>query len=389
MRDKDKFRGCLLGGAIGDALGYPVEFMQINQIRQKYGENGIISYDLKNGIAEISDDTQMTLFTANGLLIGRTRLMMRGIGASPESYCLECYKAWLITQNGNYSLWKSEVDDISKEFPWLIRIPELHNRRAPGNTVLSALTNSAKNSIKYADTEFEINFVRLLTDSIITWPINESKGCGGLMRVAPIGLYFEKIDIDTICLFGAKNAALTHGHDLGYIPAAALVYIINRIIYNNNMLEEIIKDCIEKMEILFHEKPHIRDFIAIMKKSLKLSKSNKNDAEAISELGEGWGADETLAIAVYCSLKYNDNFEKAIIASINHNGDSDSTGSVTGNIMGAIHGYKKIPKKFISNLELKEIIMEIADDLYFDCKVYERKKFFTKNDKKWYYKYIA
>ena len=69
MKNQDKFRGCLIGGAIGDALGYAVEFLQISRIRQKYGDNGITSYELKNGIAEISDDTQMTLFTANGLLI--------------------------------------------------------------------------------------------------------------------------------------------------------------------------------------------------------------------------------------------------------------------------------------------------------------------------------
>src|SRR5215510_9077630 len=114
-----------------------------------------------------------------------------------------------------------------------------------------------------------------------------------------------------------------------------------------------------------------------MEKAIKLSNSGKNDIEAISELGEGWVAEETLAIALYCSLKYINDFEKAIIVSVNHSGDSDSTGSVTGNIMGAIHGYQKLPEKFISNLELKEIIMEIADDLYFDCRVHEYQKHFT------------
>ena len=156
------------------------------------------------------------------------------------------------------------------------------------------------------------------------------------MRVAPIGLYFVNIDIDEICLYGAKNAVLTHGHDLGYIPAAALVYIINRIIYDDYgiPLEKIVTDCINKIELIFNDKPHINDFIEIIEKSVKTAKLNLNDAETITELGEGWVAEETLAIAIYCSLKYHDNFEKAIIASVNHNGDSDSTGSVTGNIMG-------------------------------------------------------
>ena len=371
MREQDKFRGCIFGGAVGDALGYSVEFMDIDQILYKYGETGINSYDLKNGIAIISDDTQMTLFTANGLLIGRTRGMLRGIAGSPEGYCLRCYYAWLITQNEDYGSWESKVDDVSQEYPWLIRIPELHKRRAPGRTVLSALESKFSGTIEQ--------------------PINESKGCGGLMRVAPIGLYFENTDIDRVCMLGAKNAALTHGHDLGYIPAAALAFIIHRIIYSDkiNSLEEIIIDCIKKIDMLFGDKPHIGEFTSIMKKSIELSKSGKNDVEAITELGEGWVAEETLAIAVYCSLKYIDNFEKAIIVSVNHSGDSDSTGSVTGNIMGAIHGYKSVPEKFISNLELKEVILEIADDLFNDCQVHEYQAKYSEEDEKWCSKYVC
>lgn len=73
MKDIDKYRGCIIGGAVGDALGFAVEFMQDETIFQKYGESGITEYELINGVAQISDDTQMTLFTANGLLLGTTR----------------------------------------------------------------------------------------------------------------------------------------------------------------------------------------------------------------------------------------------------------------------------------------------------------------------------
>lgn len=79
MRDLNKFRGCLIGGAVGDALGYAVEFLPASAIFKKYGENGITEYELHREVAEISDDTQMTLFTATGLLIGTTRGMTRGI----------------------------------------------------------------------------------------------------------------------------------------------------------------------------------------------------------------------------------------------------------------------------------------------------------------------
>ena len=361
----------MIGGAVGDALGYPVEFMSIDQIKQKHGENGITSYDLKNGIAEISDDTQMTLFTADGLLIRTTRGMLRGIAASPAGYCMHCYRAWLITQNENYDYWVKGVKDVTQEYPWLIRVPGLHKRRSPGNTVLSVLNSKCEGSLNE--------------------PINNSKGCGGVMRVAPIGLYFESEDIDVISMYGAENAALTHGHDLGYIPAAALVYVINRIIYKpKKALEDIINDCIQKMRMLFTDKPHIGEFVVIMNKAIELSKSGKNDSEAITEIGEGWVAEETLAIAIYCALKYRNDFEKAIISSVNHSGDSDSTGSVTGNIMGAIQGYKAIPERFIDKLELRELILEVANDLHRDCQTCDyQKESWTPEDEKWYEKYAC
>lgn len=69
----------MIGGAIGDELGYAVEFLSVSSIFKKYGKNGITEYDLYRGVAEISDDTQMTLFTATGLLVGTTRGMTRGI----------------------------------------------------------------------------------------------------------------------------------------------------------------------------------------------------------------------------------------------------------------------------------------------------------------------
>ena len=363
MKDIDKFRGCLFGGAVGDALGYPVEFLKYKQIQEIYGKNGITSFKLKNNIAEISDDTQMTLFTANGLLVRTTRGTLRGIAATPEDYCWDCYKSWLKIQSENFN-------DRKRNFPWLINFPELYNCRAPGNTIINALNNNIQGTIDK--------------------PINNSKGCGGVMRVAPIGLYFDTEDIKNLIILGAKNAALTHGHDLGYIPAGALVYIINKIIYSkeNITLEDIVNNCIDQIQEIFSDKEHIQEFISLMELAIKLSKLNVDDYKAISNIGLGWVAEEALATAIYCSLKYNNNFEKAIIASVNHDGDSDSTGSITGNIIGTLLGYNKIPKKFKINIELKDIILEIAEDLYTDFKPVNS---YTLNEKekKWFKKYAS
>ena len=98
MRDLSKFKGCLIGGAVGDALGYAVEFMPASTIFQKYGKKGITEYELRHGVAEISDDTQMTLFTATGLLVGTTRGMARGIMGNYEGYIAYSYRDWYRTQ---------------------------------------------------------------------------------------------------------------------------------------------------------------------------------------------------------------------------------------------------------------------------------------------------
>ena len=65
---RSAYRGCLLGMAIGDAMGYPVDTKEISQIRADYGPNGILGYDLVNGYAEVSSHTQIAAFTCNGLL---------------------------------------------------------------------------------------------------------------------------------------------------------------------------------------------------------------------------------------------------------------------------------------------------------------------------------
>ncbi|MBR1905297.1 MAG: ADP-ribosylglycohydrolase family protein [Clostridiales bacterium] len=108
-----------------------------------------------------------------------------------------------------------------------------------------------------------------------------------------------------------------------------------------------------------------------MNKAVELAQSDISDIDAIHQLGEGWVAEETLAIAVFSALKYDNDFDKAIRCSVNHSGDSDSTGAVTGNILGAYLGYEAVPQKYKDNLELIDVILAIADDLYNDCQASE------------------
>ena len=78
-------------------------------------------------------------------------------------------------------------------------------------------------------------------------------------------------------------------------------------------------------------------------------------------------AEEALAIGIYCSLKYQNSFEKAIVAAVNHSGDSNSTGLITGSIIGAYLGVDAIPDYYLENLELRAEIEELASDLFTGC----------------------
>lgn len=340
----DKFRGCLIGGAVGDALGYPVEFMSEDRIFQKYGRNGITEYELtngkvvfsNNGKAVFSDDTQMTLFTADGLIYGLTQKAVDNFkGDDISDYIYKAYLDWLSTQ--------TEYTD-NERISWLLDVPELHKRRAPGYTCISSLESGKKGSPENL--------------------LNDSKGCGGIMRVAPIGLYYRYFPLDG-AIAAAEASAITHSHELGYKPSAVLSYLIYNLTYCDNLsFEEAVAKTLPLCDKIFNKSEYNDYLNELIVKAIYLANTSINDLDAIHELGEGWVAEETLAIALYCSCRYKDDFEKAVVTAVNHNGDSDSTDAVTGNIMGAYLGLSSIPDKYRKNLELYDVITEIADDLY-------------------------
>lgn len=346
MRDPNRFKGCLVGGAIGDALGYAVEFKEEPEIFRAYGPAGITRYDLDAGRARISDDTQMTLFTATGLLYGQARGILHEPSANAVACLRQAYLDWYTTQTERYPLPPSFSGTS-----WLVDREEFFARRAPGGTCLSALGKGGYGTIEK--------------------PVNESKGCGGVMRVAPIGLYFidsEEWSPGQVALLGAQAAALTHGHELGYLPAAALVHIVQSLASGRKAdILSAVEAAMDAIPSLFPKAAHMSELLEIMEKAVRFAQQpDLDDLSAIHSLGEGWVAEETLAISVYCALRYADDFERAIVTSVNHSGDSDSTGAVTGNILGAFLGYDRLPAVYLRDLEFKEIILEIAEDLCFE-----------------------
>lgn len=386
-RVKDCIRGSLMAGAAGDALGYPVEFMSRNAILARYGDKGITEFKLdSDGKALVSDDTQMTLFTANGMLMGLTRGYMRGIGGDPKDYVDGAYIDWYYTQTVNK---KSERDDF--HYTWLRDLPELAHRRAPGITCL----NACESLLAHRDVE------------------NNSKGCGGIMRVAPMGLldasfkesggsgfYYKTVYLAEA---GAHIARVTHLHPLGYLPAALMTLLLSRIVpltpdEVKESIIDIINDGLDVMMNMYgNDYAKYKEYLRTLTlKAVNLAYSNISDIQAIMQLGEGWTAEEAWAISLYCVIRHIDNMKEAIIAAVNHDGDSDSTGSITGNIMGAIYGYEAIKrerlfcpygKKFEDTIELHNIILAIADDLYTGCIISEYDPIDTPEKKQWYARY--
>ncbi len=335
IKSEDRFTGCRLGGAVGDALGAPVEFMTTAEIHRRFGPEGVSDYEPACGRkGAITDDTQMTLFTAEGLILHKAR---RIDGPIVESV-YNAYLRWLSTQKevGQGALLKqhgscSMVDGILTGFS------ALHSRRAPGNACLSSLSSGRMGTIQQ--------------------PINNSKGCGGVMRIAPVGLFLgeDAAVFDAAC----EIAAITHGHPTGYLAAGCLALIIHRLRAGNPL-----PDAVQSALAVLESRPYHEETSAAVRAALTAWKTHPPSVGTVEGLGAGWIAEEALAIGLYCALAAGDDFEKGVCLAVNHGGDSDSTGAIAGNILGTLLGRGAIPQRYLETLELAEIVEEIAMDLF-------------------------
>ena len=335
---RNRFRACLLAGAAGDALGAPVEFLSRESILAKFGPAGIRDYAPAYGrIGAITDDTQMTLFTAEGLMRAWVRWNHRGISSTP-SVVSAAYARWYTTQGTAHPLNKDRLDG------WLIGIEELHACRAPGRTCLAALRD-----------------MQAFGDRAQ----NRSKGCGGVMRVAPVGL-FEAAAMQSgargnsgISAFdlGCQTAAITHGHPTGILASGLFADILSQLLQNASL-----PDAIEHGRAILRKHLDHEETENIVRRACELAARSPDATTIPDDLGEGWIAEEALAIALYAALVAPD-LESGVILAVNHGGDSDSTGAIAGNLLGAMHGLDAIPPRWLTDLELREVIEEIADDL--------------------------
>lgn len=327
----------MLAGTIGDALGAPVEFMSRSEIVQQFGPRGITRYVPAYGVVgAITDDTQMTLFTAEGLLRADVRFSLRGV-CNPVSVVRNAYLRWLRTQGTG----EIQLDG------WLASNKELFARRAPGLTCLASLRDAQQSCEA----------------------INDSKGAGGIMRIAPVAVMAAvgadrsnpasaKYAADAAFQMGCKVAGITHGHPTGQLAAGAMASIVAQV-----LLDVPIREAAQHALALVAAQPNHRETVRACESALDaVDHADAHSNVGVAQLGEGWVAEEALAIALYCALAARD-FESAIIMAVNHDGDSDTTGSLVGHLLGATLGTAALPSYWLEQLELRDVIQTIADDM--------------------------
>ncbi|MFN8541528.1 MAG: ADP-ribosylglycohydrolase family protein [Thermomicrobiales bacterium] len=219
----------------------------------------------------------------------------------------------------------------------MLGLPELHSRRAPGNTCLASLRGGRAGSVGEK--------------------LNSSKGCGGVMRAAPVGLAWPR-DPGAAFEQGCESAALTHGHRSGFLSAGFLAATISGIVAGRELGEAIGV----ARGLLVARSAH-RECLGAVDGAVRLAREGAEVHEAIGQLGEGWVGEEALAIALFCALTAED-FADGVIKAVNHSGDSDSTGAIAGNLLGALLGEGAIPARWLERLELRGAIGAVAGDLY-------------------------
>jgi ADP-ribosylglycohydrolase len=323
-KEKSRVTATILGGAIGDSLGAAVEFLSAADIKARYGGAGpqdiLPAYGQQ---APITDDTQMTLWSMEGLM--RWRLASKESDANYFDFIRGAYLRWLRTQGRRLNADQVTLSDPSG---WLFQVENLHSQRAPGNTCLGAL---------------------------IEGHALDSKGCGGVMRAAPFGL----AQLEDPFQSGSESAALTHGHPSAYLPAGMLAEIISLLVKDSSLPEAIETAKAKLITYRGHQE-------TLEKVEAAQTLSQKIDTisfEQIEQVGGGWMGHEALAIALLVALVEADPKE-ALLKSINHSGDSDSTGAISGNLLGAMHGLRRLPSGWLRQIEIRKEMIKLSEDFY-------------------------
>ena len=313
----------LIAGAIGDALGYLVEFKSLDEIQKIFGKNGVNIDNYLSKKLIVSDDTQMTLFCYHALIKeikSQTYINNDDLDKLNNKIYVQ-YIDWFITQ-GFSGVPKNNENK-------LLRFQELYYRRAPGMTCLSALSSKVKGTINNN--------------------INNSKGCGTVMRTAPIS--FLNTSLDNIFSLGAMQGALTHGHKEGYLSSGFFSVLLKEII-NKKPIDLAFGNSINILKVQKDSKflvKYLEKIFTIYKEGVLYKGEDLN-----TFIGKGNTAEEAVGVAMY-SFLIGKSLKEVLDIAINHSGDSDSTAILVAQLYVAKNGLDDKYRSMIKNIDIKKV----------------------------------
>ena len=340
---RSAYRGCLLGMAIGDAMGYPVDTKDISQIRTDYGPNGLLGYDLVNGYADVTSHTQLAAFSANGFLLGLTRGQVYGRMGPYVRYAHVAQREWAIGQR--------RYDQPSKNHCWTFLVPEFRRRHCTDTRMVEILNREKPGTLETPVNTYDN-------------PVAIASSIAAALFAATIKLDQEEAD-----RLGAESIALTYGNPMAFLPGAAIVHLITKSLQDReSKLQTLVEDTITALDEQFGSQfRQTAQVTALLRQALALSKDFQlQPVDAMEKLKCDSGA-EVLAGAVYAALIYEKDFDSAMIVAVNHSGRSAAVGAVAGAILGARLGQEALPDFYLEGLEILPVICSLADDLYQGC----------------------
>lgn len=359
---RTSYRGCLLGLAVGDAMGYTVDSRSWQEIREDYGPNGLLGYDLVNGYADVTSYTQIAAFTCNGLLFGLTRGQMLGKMAPFIQYIALSSREWAASQRA----WGRP----SKCYCWLLRKSELCTRRCMDTRMLDTLSRQRPGTLET--------------------PVNNFDSPAGITSAIGVGLFYnpDRMEQAEVDLLGAEAVALTQGSPTAFLAGAVLAHMISRLLDNPKAsLKAVTLEAVEAMKEQFsHQYSQAFEVATAIRHAITYAESpGLNPVDVMERLSCNDGA-RVLAGAVYACLAAREDFDTAMILAVNHSGRSAAVGAIAGAILGLRLGEEALPDFYLECLEPAETLRELADDLYTGCPMEKGNKLF---DLDWDYKYLG
>ncbi|MFE7410439.1 ADP-ribosylglycohydrolase family protein [Streptomyces laurentii] len=325
-----RVRGCLLGGAVGDALGAGAHGRTLAALRETHGPEGLTDLVPAYGRrGAVTAATQMTLFTVDGLIRAQVR---RDTGAwHPPTDVHRAHLRWAATQRD----WGP--DERRPDLGWLARQEWLYARRDPARACLTGLGDDVLGTLGK--------------------PKNpEAADSGALVRSAPFGLLVGW-EPQLVCRLAVECAAQTHGAPAAYLAAGAFAVVVHGLARGDSV-EGAVETASEQITAHAGHEP----VTEALRAALTAVREGKPDAERVTALGAGEDrAEGQLAAAVYGAL-VGEDVRHGLRLAVNHDGPSAATGALTGALLGTLHGETALPPAWLAELEGRGTVLELADD---------------------------